>query len=32
MKIAVAYENGNVFDHFGRTQQFKVYEVEGKKM
>lgn len=31
MKIAVTYENGMVFQHFGRTQQFKVYEVaEGK--
>lgn len=29
MKIAVAYDNGQVFQHFGRTQQFKIYEVEG---
>lgn len=29
MKIAVTYENGEVFQHFGRTEQFKVYEVEG---
>ena len=28
MKIAVTYENGMVFQHFGRTQQFKVYQVE----
>ena len=28
MKIAVTYENGNVFQHFGHTEQFKVYEVE----
>lgn len=28
MKIAVTYENGNVFQHFGKTQNFKVYEVE----
>ena len=27
MKIAVTYENGNVFGHFGHTAQFKVYEV-----
>ncbi len=26
MKIAVTYENGNVFQHFGRTEQFKVYD------
>lgn len=28
MKIAVAYENGNVFQHFGKTENFIVYEVE----
>jgi len=27
MKIAVPYENGQVFQHFGHTEQFKVYEV-----
>lgn len=32
MKIAVTYENGMVFQHFGRTQQFKVYEVVDGKM
>ena len=28
MKIAVTYENGEVFQHFGHTEQFKVYEVQ----
>lgn len=28
MKIAVTYENGQVFQHFGHTAQFKVYTVE----
>lgn len=28
MKIAVTYENGNIFQHFGHTAQFKVYDVE----
>ena len=28
MKIAVTYEDGMVFQHFGHTQQFKLYEVE----
>ena len=28
MKIAVTYENGEVFQHFGHTEQFKVYEVD----
>lgn len=27
MKIAVAYENGEIFQHFGHTQQFKLYDV-----
>ena len=29
MKIAVAYEDGMVFQHFGHTEQFKVYDVAG---
>ena len=32
MKIAVTYDNGNVFQHFGRTENFKVYEVEDNKV
>lgn len=32
MKIAVTYEDGQVFQHFGHTEQFKVYEVEDKKI
>ena len=28
MKIAVTYENGQVFQHFGHTEEFKVYSVE----
>ena len=32
MKIAVTYDNGNVFQHFGRTEFFKVYEVEDNKI
>ncbi len=28
MKIAVTYENGEIFQHFGHTQQFKLYTVE----
>lgn len=27
MKIAVTYDNGMVFQHFGHTERFKVYEV-----
>ena len=32
MKIAVTYDNGNVFQHFGKTESFKVYEVEDNKV
>lgn len=31
-KIAVTYENGQVFQHFGKTESFKVYEVEDNKV
>ena len=27
MKLAVTYDNGDVFPHFGRTEAFKVYEI-----
>ena len=31
MKVAVSYENGKVFQHFGHTAQFKLYEIgDGK--
>lgn len=32
MKIAVTYDNGNIFQHFGRTESFKVYQVEEGKV
>ena len=32
MKIAVTYENGNIYQHFGHTEQFKVYEAEDGKI
>ncbi len=28
MKIAATYKNGQVFQHFGHTEQFKIYNVE----
>lgn len=28
MKLAVTYENGQIFQHFGKTSQFKVYTIE----
>lgn len=32
MKIAVTYDNGNIFQHFGKTEDFKVYEVEDNQV
>lgn len=32
MKIAVTYDNGNIFQHFGKTEFFKVYEVENNQV
>ena len=28
MKLAVTYDNGQIFQHFGHTSQFKVYTIE----
>lgn len=32
MRIAVTYENGEVFQHFGHTETFKIYDVEESKI
>lgn len=32
MKIAVTYDNGEIFQHFGHTEQFKLYDVEDGKI
>ena len=32
MRVAVTYDNGNVFGHFGRTERFKVYDIENGKV
>ncbi|WP_026527884.1 FKBP-type peptidyl-prolyl cis-trans isomerase [Butyrivibrio sp. VCD2006] len=32
MRIAVTYDNGQVFQHFGHTEEFKIYEVEDGKV
>lgn len=32
MKIAVTYSNGSIFQHFGHTEQFKLYDVEDGKI
>lgn len=32
MRIAVTYENGNIFQHFGHTQQFKLYDIEDNRV
>lgn len=32
MRIAVTYENGQIFQHFGHTEQFKLYDIEDGKV
>lgn len=32
MTIAVTYENGEIYQHFGHTSSFKLYETEGKEI
>lgn len=32
MRIAVTFDNGEVFQHFGKTEQFKLYQVEDGKI
>jgi len=32
MRLAVTYENGEVFQHFGHTEQFKIYDIEDGKI
>lgn len=32
MRIAVTYENGEIFQHFGHTEAFKVYDVQDGKV
>ena len=31
-RIAVTYENGMIFQHFGKTEQFKLYDIENGKI
>lgn len=32
MRVAVTYENGGIFQHFGHTGQFKMYDIEDGKI
>lgn len=32
MKIAVTYEDGQVFQHFGHSEHFKIYHIEENKI
>lgn len=32
MRVAVTYENGQIFQHFGHTKQFKVYDIQNGKI
>ena len=32
LRIAVTYDNGRIFQHFGHTEQFKIYDTENGKI
>ena len=32
MRVAVTYENGEIFQHFGHTERFKVYDIADGKI
>lgn len=32
MRIAVTYDNGQIFQHFGHTEAFKIYDIEDGKI
>jgi len=32
MKVAVTYENGKIFQHFGHAEEFKIYTIENKEI
>ena len=32
MRIAVTYENGEIYQHFGHTEQFKIYDIENENI
>lgn len=32
MRIAVTYNNGDIFQHFGHTSQFKIYDIENNQI
>lgn len=32
MRIAVTYENGEIFQHFGHSKQFKIYDIDNGKV
>lgn len=32
MKVAVTHEKGNIFQHFGHTEEFKIYDIEDGKV
>lgn len=32
MRVATTYDNGNIFMHFGRSEQFKIYDIQDSKV
>jgi len=32
MKVAITHEDGMIFQHFGKSQEFKIYDIENGKV
>lgn len=32
MRVATTYDKGNIFMHFGRSEQFKIYDIQDGKV
>ena len=32
MNIAIPYENGSIFQHYGKTEEFKIFETQDGKI
>ena len=32
MRVAATYENGEIFQHFGHSEQFTLYDIEDGKI
>ncbi len=32
MRLAATYDNGEIFQHFGHSEKFKIYDIEDGKI